>query len=178
MPEPLRKKQLDENGRGIYQRPPNVESALDAFLLLPIEQFIQRCAVTNRTDPGYVPSECLLHVLRRVGRLAGNNDFDALFGLIRQRILRVLPSVEHFAPGDLRASESAASVDIRDAVLAQFQEMLCRDRLDYEEQLDFFEVRFDMAIAKLRFTARRKVKREEDRGAPLYSEEEPTEDDR
>lgn len=137
--------------------------------------FIQRCAITGRTDPGYVPSECLLHVLRRVARLSNSDDFEVLFRLMRQRILRVLPPVERFAPGDTQASESAAAVDLRDAVLAEFEEMLCRDRLDYEDHLDFFEVRFDMAIAKLRMTARRKAKRHELRDAPLYSEEEPSE---
>ncbi len=174
MAEPLRKKQVGEDG-GIYQRPPNVEAALDALLLLPIGQFVQRCAITNRTDPAYVPSECLLHILRRVARQSSGDDFEALFGLVKKRILRALPPVERFAPGYVHASESAAATDLRDAVLAHFQEMLCRDRLDYEEHLDFFEVRFDMAIAKLRMTARRKVQRDEDRGAPLYLDEEPNE---
>jgi hypothetical protein len=171
--EPLRKKKLEDGS--IYQRPPNVEAALDVLLLLPIDEFVQRCAITSRGDPEYVPSECLLHVLRGVARLTNGDHFEALFGFLRQRILKALPPVERFAPGDRRASESAAAADIRDAVLAQFDEMLCRDRLDYEEHLDFFEVRFDMAIAKARSTARRKVKRDADRDAPLYLNDEPNE---
>ncbi|MFN7938339.1 MAG: hypothetical protein U0R19_33735 [Bryobacteraceae bacterium] len=173
MAEPLRQK--NPNDGSIYQRPPSVEAALDALLLLPIDQFVQRCAITSRSDPAYVPSECLLHVLRRVARLHNSEHFQALFGLMRQRIQKALPPVERFAPGDTRPSESAAAVDIRDAVVALFEEKLCRDRTGYEEHLDFFEVRFNMAIARERLTARRKVTREQNRESPLYSEEEPGE---
>ena len=37
----------------------------------------------------------------------------------------------------------------------KFQKLLCRDRGEYQERLDFFECRFNAAIAKLRATARR-----------------------
>jgi hypothetical protein len=48
----------------LYLRRPEVESALHVLLSLPRSQFAARCNVTDQTDAGYLPSECLLHVVR------------------------------------------------------------------------------------------------------------------
>jgi len=55
-------------------------------------------------------------------------------------------------------------------VLDKFQELLCQDRTQYVERLDFFEIRFNQAIARLRQTAQRGVKREERRFRSLEAE--------
>jgi hypothetical protein len=69
----------------------------------------------------------------------------------------------------------ASAIEIRDAVLFRFQELLCQDRAGYDDRLDYFEIRFDGAIANLRRTARRKTWKEENRSQPLSYDDETSE---
>jgi DNA-directed RNA polymerase specialized sigma24 family protein len=59
---------------------------------------------------------------------------------------------------------------IREGAFDRFNELLAEDRAGYSERLDYFEVRFDGAMAHLRLDARRPAYREESRRAPLALE--------
>jgi DNA-directed RNA polymerase specialized sigma24 family protein len=50
-----------------------------------------------------------------------------------------------------------SDADIQEHVLQRFQELLCADRKGYDERLDFYEIRFNAAVAKVRLTARKQV---------------------
>ena len=65
--------------------------------------------------------------------------------------------------------------DLRDEVLFRFNEFLCIDRSGYDERLDFFEIRFDCAVANLRRAARRKVLKDSNRLVTLTFDEETNE---
>ncbi len=77
--------------------------------------------------------------------------------------------------GSSKLAERATDIDIRDAVLEKFQILLCTDWNGYEERLDFYECRFNSAVALLRLTARRDVYAAAKRLEPLESETEPGE---
>lgn len=167
----LQKEQILGDGT-CYTRPAHIEAALEVLCELPLGDLVERARITNRSDPLYVPSECLLHVFRDAGRQKTlSPELEQLFLILRRRVLSALPAVLCYAPGDKQPSESASASEIQEAVLFRFQQLLCEDRLNYQSKLDFFEVRFDQAIARLRLTARKKVKRQEDRSEPLLSEE-------
>jgi len=55
----------------------------------------------------------------------------------------------------------------REGVYDRFIEMLMIDKADYEERLDMFEVRFDLALSRLKTDAQRKSYRAENRNADL-----------
>ncbi|MEO1528554.1 MAG: hypothetical protein AAFX06_24295 [Planctomycetota bacterium] len=64
-------------------------------------------------------------------------------------------------------TERAVDVEIREQVLEQFAILLAKDREEYNERLDFFEIRFQRGIAKLRATAVRNAVKHAKRYANL-----------
>jgi hypothetical protein len=55
---PLRKRTLQG---ATYQRSPHIESLLDELAQLPRSELLERCQITDRNAPDYVPSECLMY---------------------------------------------------------------------------------------------------------------------
>jgi len=168
-PEPLRKKKDDGSA---YSRPPDVEASLDALLALGRAALVERCRISDSRNPDYVKSECILYFVR-LSR--ANRHFEELFRILRVRVQRALPAVERFVEEGAKASVQSPAVQIRDAVLFRFQELLCLDRADYDERLDYFEIKFDGAIANLRLTARRKAWKDDNRSSPLTYDDETSE---
>ena len=68
----------------------------------------------------------------------------------------------------------ASDSDIQELVLDAFQERLCADRMGYDERLDFYEVRFNAAIAKLRSTARKRSRYQARRETLTYEDDTST----
>jgi hypothetical protein len=172
VPAPLRK--TKDDGRP-YTRPPDVEASIDALLALGRTDLLQRCKISDGRHPDYVRSECILHFVRLTR--TDNNDryFQELFRILRARVQRTLPAVERFVEEGTNASVQTSAVQIRDEVLFRFQELLCLDRANYDERLDYFEIRFDGAVANLRRTARKKAWRDENRSSPLTYDDETSE---
>jgi transposase InsO family protein len=69
---PLQKKRLD--GR-LYTRDPKVEALLGELVALSRDDLLARCRIRERSDPHYVPSECLLHFVRA----SRHDNSDAFF---------------------------------------------------------------------------------------------------
>nr|WP_229773710.1 DNA-binding response regulator [Iodidimonas muriae] len=127
------------------------------------KQLIARAAISNRTDPAYIPSECLVYFIR-----ASRNDnseawFERLYKVLAERVLRALPR-EGNADGQ---TASRTKLAIRDKAFGRFVEFLSHDRTVGSEKLDYFEVRFDGAVASLRRDAQEQAWRDENRSAPL-----------
>ena len=61
---------------------------------------------------------------------------------------------------------------VRDKVFGRFVELLSADRSAYVDKLDYFEVRFDGALASLRRDAQEQAWRDENRSRPLEHDEE------
>lgn len=163
--EPLRKTSLA--GR-TYARTQEIEATLGELTYLSRAEIARRAKITRSADPDFVPSECLLYFLR-VGR-GDNSDqnFAALYRVLVERVRRQLPRPE----SRHRATTGITAEAIRDDVFGRFAELVAADRSAYDERLDFFEVRFDQAIARLRKTAQEKAWRLENRSTTLESQDE------
>ena len=137
---PLRKRQVD--GR-LYSRPSEIETHLSVLSHLSTPELVERVRIEGPADTRYVPTECVLYFVRR--STFGNDEgaIRDLFTILRQRVLQAVPVLERHLPGSSKKAESAVDLEIREAVLHKFQEMLCRDRKEYEEQLDYYECRFN-----------------------------------
>lgn len=162
---PLRKRR--PNGE-LYRRVPEVEALLVELSSLSRSELLERAGASQRAAPGYVPSECLLYFIR-VSRADNDEDwFERLYRILIERVLRSLPKAEN--PD--RETASYTREAIRDAVFERFVELLAADRSTYRERLDYFEVRFDGALASLRRDAQDKIWREENRSMPLDDDDE------
>jgi hypothetical protein len=155
---PLRKRTLDGV---LYKRVSTVEALLDDLEVLPRADLVARCTISNRSDPAYVPSECLLYLVRATREDNNDSHFERLYKLLMSRVLRALPKAEATRGGVVLVSQTKSR--IREAAFDRFEAMLVEDRQAYSDKLDYFEVRFDGAIANLRRDAQEQAWREENR---------------
>ncbi|WP_184015726.1 DNA-binding response regulator [Sphingobium boeckii] len=159
---PLTKRKKDGT---LYLRPDNVEPLLKSLSDLPRDVLLERARIRDRKHPDYVPSECLLHFIRASRRDNSDAWFERLYKVLVERVLRAVPRVE--ASGN---SASLANERIRNSVFDRFVELLAKDRKELDDKLDFFEVRFDLAIKRLRLDAQERVWREENRSDSIDDE--------
>lgn len=160
----LRKQKPDGT---LYTRTSAIEAQLLSLQQLPRDEILARCEIRQQADPGYVPSECLLHFVRASRADNSNAWFERFYKILLARVLRALPSPDS-ADGK---TSSLTKERIRDKVFERFVEMLAGDRQIYDDRLDFFEIRFDMALKRLRLGAQKQAWRDENRSQPISYDE-------
>jgi hypothetical protein len=162
---PLRKRTLDGT---LYKRDPKVEAQLAELAPLPRDELVTRCSISRRDDPLYVRTECLLYFVRTCRADNSEVHFERLYKILAERVLRCLPKPES---NDGKTASLTKGV-IRDKVFSRFVELLSMDRSEYTEKLDYFEVRFDGALASLRRDAQEQAWRDENRSEALEFDDE------
>lgn len=165
MVTPLRA--VKESTGETYTRIPEIEAKLKKTESLSRDDLVARFEITNKADPGYLPTECLVYHVRACRADNSTRGFDRLYKLLLHRFLRHLPGGT--GQGD---RVSLTRDEIGHDTLAAFQELLAADRDEYADRLDYFEIRFDGAVAKLRHDARKKAWRHENRTTPLALDDE------
>jgi DNA-directed RNA polymerase specialized sigma24 family protein len=149
-----------------YARPNEIEDALTALVVLPREEFLERCQIRSRSNPDYVQSECLLHVVR-ASRQDNNDDwFEKLYKLLLERLVCALPRAENIDG----TTASLTNEAIRDAVIDRFVAALAADRREQADKLDFFECRFNLGIKRMRVDAQDMVWNKAKRATTLDDE--------
>ena len=164
MAEALRKRKPDGSP---YTRMPATVTDLHILEQLPRDEILARCEVRQKTDPRYVSSECLLHLVRACRADNSNAWFERLYKILYHRVLRALPRAEA-VDGE---TSSLTREQIRERASERFVAMLAADRQSYEQRLDFFEIRFDQALKRLRLDAQKQAWREENRNRPIEYDE-------
>jgi DNA-directed RNA polymerase specialized sigma24 family protein len=149
----------------LYTRPATIETAIAAALGFDRITLEQRAAVTDRNSPEYIPSECLVHLIRKKHRETNAPARDQLLNILLRRcearLARTLP--------DDRIPNAAF---VRDEALGRLGELFAEDGTgDNPDELDFFEVRFNRAFAALRTDLVRAEIRAARSFAPLPEEE-------
>lgn len=150
----------------LYERLPAVTTALERLSRSPRKELLRRVAIRDRNDPDYVSGECLVHHIRASRMDNSVAWFEQLHKILMERIWRSLPKAEG-SDGTLDLTKER----IRALVFDKFGEMLLADRALPGDGLDFFEVRFDLGIKRMRLDAQDKAWREENRKAVLDDEE-------
>lgn len=117
---------------------------------LPDAEQVRQCEVLSSDSPEFVPTECILYLVRlRREHPPTDVTFEKLYAILLRRVLTQLPHPDRSGINQ----ERAVDVEIREQVLEQFAILMAKDREEYNERLDFFEIRFQRGIAKLRATA-------------------------
>ncbi|TCU16395.1 DNA-binding response regulator [Rhizobium sullae] len=169
MIEPLRKHRKD--GR-LYERRAETTAMLMQLEGLAFDQLVERAKIRSKTDPLYLPTECLLHFVRRSKRDNSDRSFEILFRILLARVenAATLHSTMHrLEYGEIAITAFGSKV--KNDVVDRFLARLVSDRDGYDERLDYFEVNFSHAIASLRSTAKLKAAEEEKRSQPLSSDD-------
>ncbi|HML44678.1 MAG TPA: DNA-binding response regulator, partial [Hyphomicrobium zavarzinii] len=129
----LRKRRLSGE---LYERDPKIEALIAELAVLPRDELIARAGIMKRSDPTYVPSECLVYFIRASRRDNNEAWFERLYRILIERVLRCLPRSES-SDGK---TESLTRGVVRDKVFSRFVELLSADRATYIDKLDYFEV--------------------------------------
>jgi hypothetical protein len=148
-----------------YTRPADIEAVIDATLALDWPALHQRASVSDRRSADYLPSECLVHLVRKAHRDQHATIRDQLLAILLGRCEATLAAT---LP-DGRAPNAAY---LRDEALGRLGELFAEDGTgDNPDELDYFEVRFNAAFAALRTDLVRQEVRALRRSSPLPDDE-------
>jgi hypothetical protein len=147
MARPLTK--CEQTGK-LYARPPVIEAEIDLALTQDLETLRCRAAVTDRSSPEYLSSECLVHMIRAARR---RDDDPMMYALLPALLGRCEANLLDKIPD----SGFANAADLREEVMAQFSELFAVDGSgDNSDELDYFECRFNRAFRAFRIDLIRK----------------------
>jgi RNA polymerase sigma factor (sigma-70 family) len=127
-----------------YRRPAEIEITIDAALAQDLKTQYDRALIRDFASPDYLPSECLLHLIRDAQR---RNDERAFNGLLPRLLARCEANLNARVDSKLRQAPQ-----LRKDILGDFAELIATDG----PQLDFFEIRFNKAFVTFRETRVRK----------------------
>jgi hypothetical protein len=167
---PLRKRTLEG---ALYTRTARIEAQLKELDQLPRADLVARCEIADRTAPGYVPGECLMYFVRTTRQGNSDQQFERLYKILVSRVLRTLPNPEVRDGEVIRVDQTKSR--IREMAFDRFVTALAADRQAYSEALDYFEVRFDGAVANLRRDGQDTAWREENRTTTIEYDPETNE---
>ena len=142
MARPLNKTKLDGTP---YTRLTQIEAMIDAAVGEDLEIVCDRARLRDRKAKNYLPSECLVHLIREAWRSGNAKARDDLLQLLLGRCAVILNS---------KVSESICTAEqLREDILGDFAELFAKDGSSPEEsELDFYEVRFNLAFSTFRIT--------------------------
>ncbi|MCQ0033103.1 sigma-70 family RNA polymerase sigma factor [Burkholderia glumae] len=163
MARPLRK--LTRDGV-LYVRREAVEAQITELEQLHPDELLARCNLWPKTVPGFVLTEALLHFVRIADAASAHRE--PLFRALMRRVQRALPKPDSRDGKTTDLSRMA----IRDRVRDGFVDQMLADLTEYNEQLDYYEVNFNQALAFDRLDASRQVWTEENRSAELEDDDE------
>lgn len=150
MARPLTKTEPDGTP---YTRPAAVEAQADDAVRLKLADLRHRLLITDRKDPGFLCSECLVHLVRQGRRFGDQALMSAVLPVLLSRCeANLLVTVP-----DGRMPDAAS---LRQEILDELTELFVIDGSgDYPDELDFYECRFNKAFRTLRIDAVRREAR-------------------
>lgn len=149
----------------LYSRREIVEVEIQELSAVSTAELEYRASIFSSTSPGFVSPEALVHFVRNVG--AGMHR-EKLTELLLQRVYRRLPRAEDLDESTL----SLTKANIREDVVDRFIDLLLSDRMSYDDRLDYYEINFNLAIARDRKDASDRHWKHENRSVELCTDEE------
>jgi hypothetical protein len=88
MAQPLTK--IKEDDGTLYTRFPEIEVAVEAALGHDLDRLGSRATIRDRKSPDYLPSECLVHLIRDAHRRGDESRRDRLLVALLERCHAIL----------------------------------------------------------------------------------------
>ena len=135
---------LKKTKGGALKRPPGIETKIDIATAQDWATLSRRARETNSLLPDFLPSECMVHLIRHSIR-DGENRIARL--LMPQLLKRVEANLERTVP-DFRMRDAES---VRQEILSTLAMMFTQDGTEgHEDELDFYECRFLRSLRFLR----------------------------
>lgn len=122
-----------------YIRPPEIQAALEAALQEERAALVARARQPDRRKTDYLPSECLVYLIRGAIQTGDAEVFNELLPILLERCGRNLQRTVLPIP-ELRG--------LADDILGKFVALFVEKKKP--QRLDFFEVRFNRAFKRFR----------------------------
>jgi hypothetical protein len=154
----------------LYTRPARIEANIAGAVGQDAANIQRRLRVTERESPDYLTSECLVHLFRESIRHGDERMRD---NVVTALLTRCKGTLDFKIRSSYRNAE-----ELREEVLQEFAVLLANDGTgDNQDELDFFECRFNGAFAAFRIDVLRREQGQLKRFAPLPVEPESGDDD-
>lgn len=135
----------ETKGGKVYTRPPVVEASIDEALAQDLETIQKRAGIRDHKNSEYLPSECLLHLVRDARLRKDERTVRKLLPLLLGRCEAHLKSA-------IRDDGRPDAEELRGNVMGRFCEMIAKVGTNHDVRpLDFFEIRFNQAMTTLRY---------------------------
>jgi len=140
----------------LYTRPAAIESIIDALAGKDLDSIKGRAEIRSPDSNQYVPSECLVFLIRDAGRRGDHAAMNALLPYLLARC-------EGRLKGKIQREEFADAEKIREDILGEFAVLFAADLTDPRCRLDFYECRFNAAFRAfyLHYLRRERARRED-----------------
>jgi DNA-directed RNA polymerase specialized sigma24 family protein len=167
MTRPLTKR--DSNGK-TYERPAEIEAAIRSAEQQDAVTLSRLAAISDKSSPDFMPSECLVHLIREARR---RDDEEMMNVLLLPLLARCEANLKTKVPN----GGIAKAADVREDILSEFSVLFAEDGSPgHLDELDYYECRFNAAFRCLRIDiVRRELARERQRARRLVPV--PTEDE-
>jgi hypothetical protein len=140
MTRPLTKQDKDGN---LYIRPVGIEKVIDAAMKQDLAVLQERAQVVDEKSPNYLPTECLVHIIRHAKRGGDERTMSALLPWLLARCEAVL--LKRIPDGRPNGAE------LREDILGEFSLLFAEDGSGRNpDELDFYECRFNRAFRAFR----------------------------
>lgn len=147
-----------------YFRRDIVESEIQALAGISAAELERRTGLRTSSELGLISPEALLYFVRNAAPGAYREKLtEKLLGRVVSRLRPVTDS-----GGD---TISLTRMNIREAVVDHFVDLLLSDRAEYDERLDYYEVNFNAAIAADHHDANVRHWKHENRNDDLETED-------
>ena len=144
-------------GGELYKRPALVEDQIDKVLRLSQSELKSHLLITNRISSGYLRSECLVHLVRKGRR---SNDQKLMSTVLPVLLQRCEANLVATVPDGLVPD----SENLRQSILEDLTDLFISDGMgEIPDELDIYEIRFNLAFRTLRIDAVRKAERRQNR---------------
>jgi len=145
----------------LYSRRKHVEEAIKKSMELTFSELIEAGGILNHHDKNFIPGEVLIFRLRLTRDNNSDDQFIKLHELVMARVRKACPKAWHNISGNHLGGEAARNAEISERVCQKVEDLLLKDKIAYYNKLDYWEVSFNGAIAKLRSTEKRTSRRRE-----------------
>jgi hypothetical protein len=142
MARPLTKTKTDGS---LYARPESIEASIDQALQEDPDSVVRRARIPKRASPGFLPLECLVHLIREARRREDAVTSDGLLNALFERCTAILNA--KITTDDVENAE-----EVREEILGDFGILFAEDETEFDrsKRLDFFECRFNRAFLTFR----------------------------
>jgi len=142
MARPLTKRKTDGSS---YVRPDSIEAAIDRALQEDLDNLVRRARSPKRVSQGFMPLECVVHLIREGRRRGDAKTRDALLNVLFERCKAILNA-------KITADDVENAEEVREEILGDFGVLFAEDETEFDRsnRLDFFECRFNRAFLTFR----------------------------